>query len=146
MEQRSRLGLAYAHIFRALAWMVGILYLGQAVLAGQFLSGSYPALHLHQVGATTSDVVLFSAVVVGALLRWQTKGRGWPFWTSLGLLAANQVQNGAGASRMISLHVPLGVAMLAAAVVVALRSSQPDRLAERSTAAGSPSTEPEAGA
>ncbi|MBB4930773.1 hypothetical protein F4561_001593 [Lipingzhangella halophila] len=128
MLTRSRLRHIFARLFRVLAFLVVVAYLGQAVLAGQFLSGTYPALRWHQLGATVSDVLLFVAVAVGALLRWQTNGRAWPFWASLGLLVANQIQNGAGAGRVISLHVPLGAAMLAAAVLIAVHSSTTGRL------------------
>lgn len=125
---RSPPAHVHALIFRLLSWLVVLTYLGQAVLAGQFLSGTYAALRMHQYGATVSDVLLFLGVVVGALLRWRAKGRSWAFWSSLGLLVVNQVQNGAGAARMVSLHIPLGVAMLAVAVVVALAASRPERL------------------
>lgn len=120
----------YSNVFRVLIWLVVIAYLGQAVLAGQFLSGTYAALRLHQTGGTASDLILFLAVVIGALLRWHAKGSLWPFWVALGLLVANQVQNGAGAARLISLHIPLGVAMLAIALVAALAASRGNRLAD----------------
>lgn len=114
----------YVLLFRVLSWSVAFLYLSQAVLAGQFLSGTYPALHLHQIGATTSDLVLFVAVVVAALLRWQAKSPTWPFWASLGLLVANQIQNGAGAARWVHLHIPLGALMLATAVLLAVAATR----------------------
>lgn len=143
MMVRSRSAHAYAHVFRALSWLVVLAYLGQAVLAGQFLSGTYVALRMHQLGATVSDLILFLAVVVGALLRWHAKGRVWPFWAAVGLLVTNQVQNGAGAARLIALHIPLGVAMLSVAVVIALGASQIGRLTGQKAATGSPSaTEP----
>jgi hypothetical protein len=128
---------AYAHVFRALAWLVVLAYLGQAVLAGQFLSGTYFALRLHQLGGTASDLIVFLAVVVGALLRWHAKGSAWPFWAVVGLLVANQVQNGAGAARLISLHIPLGVSMLTVAVLVAVGASQIARLTGSMAATGS---------
>lgn len=128
MSPRSRTIRIYAHVLRLLFWMLVLAYLGQSVLAGQFLSGTYVALRMHQLGGTTSDLILFLAVVMGALLRWQAKGRAWPFWAAVSLLATNQVQNGAGAARLISLHIPLGVALLAVAVVVALAASPIERL------------------
>lgn len=114
----------YVLLFRVLSWAVAFLYLSQAVLAGQFLSGTYPALRLHQIGATTSDAVLFAAVAVAALLRWHAKSRSWPFWTALGLLVTNQIQNGAGAARWVHLHIPLGALMLATAVLLAVAATR----------------------
>lgn len=128
VSRRTRALRTYVRTFQALSWLVVAAYLGQAVLAGQFLSGSYPALNWHGTGGTVSDTIVLVAVVVAALLRWHGKGQVWPFWASLGLLAANQVQNAAGAGRLINLHIPLGVAMLGIAVGVALIASQAGRL------------------
>lgn len=110
----------YVRIFQILSWLVAAAYLGQAVLAGQFFSGTYAALGLHGTGGTVADVILFLGLVIGALLRWHAKGPIWPFWAMLGLLVVNQVQNGAGAARLVSLHIPLGVTMLALSVAIAL--------------------------
>lgn len=111
--------------FTVLIAMVAVAYLAQATLAGQFLSGSYPALRLHQLVATGSDVLLFLAVAAGAVLRWGARGPIWPLLVALALLTANQVQNVAGAERWIWLHIPLGAAMLAAAVVTAQACMRP---------------------
>lgn len=118
----------YSRIYHVLSWMIVATYLAQAVLAGQFLSGSYPALSLHGTGGTVADVIVFGALVVAALLRWHGKGKFWPFWAALGLVVANQVQNAVGAGRWIHLHIPLGVAMLGAAVAVALAASRLERI------------------
>ncbi|WP_328843097.1 hypothetical protein [Streptomyces sp. NBC_00258] len=120
-EARARRRQAYARVYAVLMYTVALAYFGQAVLAGQFMSGSYDALRWHQYGATLSDVLLFFALGAATLLRWHGKGRIWPFLSALALLLANQAQNGAGAARLLSLHIPLGVAMIAGAVVVALR-------------------------
>ena len=124
MAIRSRPLRSYILAFRVLSWLVVVTYFGQAVLAGQFLSGTYPALRLHGIGGTVADFVVVFAVVTAALLCWHGKGRSWPFWAALGLLVLNQVQNGVGAARMVHLHIPLGVAMLGVAVAVALAAGQ----------------------
>lgn len=125
----------YLQLFRALAWLIALVYFGQAVLAGQFLSGTYPALRMHQLGATVADVLLFAAIVVAALLRWHAKGWIWPFWAALGLTVVAQAQNAAGAARLIQLHIPLGVAMLVAAVLMSLLATRPGDHARRGSAA-----------
>lgn len=117
--------LALRRTYTVLVMLVAAAYFAQAALAGQFLSGTYTALRLHQVVASSSDVLLFLTVVAGALLRWRAKGRTWPFLSALGLLVANQVQNLAGANRLVWLHIPLGTAMLAAAVLLALICTRP---------------------
>src|SRR5690625_422479 len=78
---------------------------------------SFCTLSLHDA---LPILILFLGLVIAALLRWHAKGPIWPFWAALSLLVANQVQNGAGAARLISLHIPLGVTMLAVAVAIAL--------------------------
>src|SRR5699024_4691230 len=104
-----------------------------------FFSGTYAALGLHATGGTVSDVILFLGLVIAALLRWHAKGPIWPCWAALSLLVANQVQNGAGAARLISLHIHLGVAMLAVAVAVprARRSAGPPVHTDAGAAPGS---------
>jgi hypothetical protein len=136
MLKRGRPIRVYARIYQAASWLVVVAYLGQAVFAGQFLSGTYFALRLHQYGGTVSDVVVFLAAFVGALLRWHGKGNAWPFWVAVGLLVTNQVQNGAGAARLISLHIPLGASMLAVAVAAALTALQIGRLTGKHDATG----------
>ncbi|MFJ5725216.1 hypothetical protein [Streptomyces sp. NPDC093149] len=116
-------------------YTVTAAYFGQAVLAGQFLSGSYDALRWHRYGATFTDGILFCALVTGALLRWHAKGRRWPFLAALTLLLANQAQNGAGAARMVSLHIPLGVAMIVGAFVAALQARHAGAPADREAGA-----------
>lgn len=117
--------------------MIALVFFGQAVLAGQFLSGIYPALRMHQLGATAADVLVFAAIVIGALLRWHAKDRIWPFWAAVLLALVAQAQNLAGAARLVQLHIPLGVAMLVAAVLISLFASLPgghDRSAGTSSA------------
>ncbi|WP_199742490.1 hypothetical protein [Streptomyces triticirhizae] len=118
--RRRRYALGYA----VLMYAVTLVYFAQAVSAGQFLSGGYDALSWHRYAATGTDVVLFFTLLFAGLLRWHGKGRLWPFLATLGLLVANQAQNAAGAARLVSLHIPLGVAMLTAAVVICLRVHQ----------------------
>ncbi|MHB9848742.1 hypothetical protein ACSYGO_05780 [Streptomyces krungchingensis] len=118
---RDRRRRTYGRVYAVLMYVVALAYFGQAVLAGQFLSGSYDALRWHQYGATFTDVLLVCALVAAGLLRWHGKGRLWPFLSALALLLANQAQNGAGAARLLSLHIPLGLAMIAGAVLVAVR-------------------------
>ncbi|WP_369255471.1 hypothetical protein [Streptomyces sp. R35] len=134
-DGRARRRRAYGRGYAVLMYTVALVYFGQAVLAGQFLSGSYDALRWHQYGATLTDALLFCALVVGALLRRHGKGKLWPFLAALTLLLANQAQNGAGAARLLSLHIPLGVAMIAGAFLVALRVRHAGEPADTGTSA-----------
>lgn len=134
-DGRARRRRAYGRVYAVLMYVVALAYFGQAVLVSQFMSGSYDALRWHQYGATFTDVLLFCSLVTAALLRWHGKGRLWPFLAALTLLLANQAQNGAGAARLLSLHIPLGVAMIAGAFLVALRVRHAGEPADTGTSA-----------
>ncbi|MEV0701708.1 hypothetical protein AB0I53_27865 [Saccharopolyspora sp. NPDC050389] len=104
--------------FRGLITAASGAYLLQAVLAGQFLSGTYASLGWHQITATCTDVLLVCAIAVAASLRWPDSGRWWPLLTSAGLFLASQVQTASGAARLLAVHVPLAVLITIAAVVL----------------------------
>ena len=91
---------------------------GQALLAGQFINGNYPALAWHQVNGVVSvalGAVLLAAVTLG---WWLADGPGWVPLVCGGLVAAEVVQLAAGFSRALALHVPLGVAIVVAGMLL----------------------------
>lgn len=94
--------------------MVSIL--GQAIFAGMLLEGQLRALH----GIGSGAVHLFGLLqLIVAILLWRP-GRGTAAYIapSAFLLLAGVVQSAAGGAEFRYLHVPLGAAMLAAAVVL----------------------------
>lgn len=97
-------------------------YLFQAVSAGQFLSGDYGFLGIHQAGTTAVDVVMVLALLSAGSLRWAARGSVAPFLATLAAIAASQVQAAVGAARMTWLHVPLAVVVIGAVWVLAWSS------------------------
>ncbi|MEV0788472.1 hypothetical protein [Kribbella sp. NPDC050459] len=101
-------GLVSAHL---------VAIVGQPVFAGVYLSGDFDGLRLHAVGA---DVVtsIGCLQVIAAAVVWARLRRVWPFFASLGVVAAETVQYFAGQDGALWLHLPLGVLTVAAVVVL----------------------------
>ena len=113
-------------LFRAVVAVQTLLVFAQAVFAGQFLSGDGAALGLHELSGTEIITVVALAQIVAAVFVWRP-GRGpWlPAVLSVVLFFAVGLQIGMGFAGQLSVHVPLGVAILA--VLVALLVGAPRR-------------------
>ncbi len=109
--------------------------LGQPLLAGLFLAGDVDAIAWHgAVGEALAAVAL--AVVAAALAHVALVRRQW--WILPGAVAlflADGLQIGWGHGRVLDLHVPLGVAITAVSVLLALWAWRP-RGGRRPGAAG----------
>lgn len=105
-------------LLRAAASAFLLAVLAQPVLAGLYLSGDFDALGVHALNA--SAVILLSMVVAAASLLFTTIGRGrcWPLPVAVVLFLAAGFQTGIGYSRQLALHIPLGVAIVIAAVLL----------------------------
>lgn len=91
---------------------------GQPFLAGAYLSGDVDAIDVHSVSG--SMLVLVSLVqFVIAVLFWRP-GRGplWPALATAALFFAEIMQVAVGYVRVLAVHVPLGVAIVGAAVAM----------------------------
>ncbi len=89
----------------------------QPVLAGLYLSGDFDVLGYHSGNAIL--VILLGLVqLVATLLYWAAGGgRGWPVSAALLLVVAEVAQAVFGFSRVLALHIPLGVAIVTGTVV-----------------------------
>ncbi|HVM65250.1 MAG TPA: hypothetical protein VMU14_10340 [Acidimicrobiales bacterium] len=95
-----------------------VFLFGQALLAGQFLSGAYRALDLHRANAFLAEVMVVISAV-GAFV--DARARGGPRWPPLvctGLVVAVGVQIRLGLNRELAVHIPLGVAIIATAALL----------------------------
>lgn len=99
-------------LFRIASTVSAVMLFNQAVYAGQFLSGTYNSLHTHRENATYAGISTL-VTAVAALLLWRP-GRGprWPFLACLGIFGLIALQIMLGFARVVSLHVPLGVAII----------------------------------
>lgn len=108
--------------FRVTMTAAAVLLCLQPVLAGQFLSGSYSALQLHHDNADYAGVAVAVAGVCAVLLRWPGGGPWWPMLTCVVLFGLTAAQIVLGLARVLTVHVPLGVAIITIAVWLAVWS------------------------
>lgn len=117
--------------YRVLITLALFIVLLQPVLAGQFMSGEYGALLWHQNAAAVLDMVLIASVVAGVLIKWPGRGPFWPILAPLGMLVLTYTQNELGFSRLVALHVPLGVLIILVMLPLTIWTWQPLRSRDR---------------
>ncbi|MGV9778064.1 hypothetical protein [Streptosporangium sp. NPDC003464] len=96
--------------------LLGVL--GQAALAGLFVTGDVDMLAWHRGNGGFTHAMLYLQLV-SAILLWRP-GRGplWPTGASAALVAAETLQIMLGQERVIAAHFPLGVAVFGASAVM----------------------------
>jgi hypothetical protein len=112
-------------LLRLMIVLHAVLAFLQPVLAGTYLSGTASANVVHDVGG---DVIALIGMVqlVAAVLYWRPgRGRGWPAWVAGGLMLADTAQIGVGYSRLLYVHIPLGVAIVATSLIFAMWAVRP---------------------
>ena len=100
-------------MFRLCCTVSAVLIFNQAVFAGQFLGGSFGALRTHRENATASGIALLVTGVAALLVRLLGGGPAWPALAVLGLFGLVAAQIMLGFARLLTVHVPLGVAIIA---------------------------------
>ncbi|MER6125838.1 hypothetical protein ABT173_25060 [Streptomyces sp. NPDC001795] len=129
-------------VFRTVVTCEAALALGQAVLAGSFLSGHYGALDLHALNATATGLTAV-AQTVAALLLWRPGGGPrWPVMVCAALFGAEAGQIAMGYGRVLAVHVPLGVAIIACTLLMLVWAWRPAQHPDRSLRARSGEEEP----
>jgi hypothetical protein len=93
--------------------------LGQPVLAGLFLTGDVDAIEVH--GLVGSLLALVAMSLIAGALAYVIGGHGrlWVLPATVLLFLAEGIQIGMGYSRHLEVHVPLGVAIVVTAVLLA---------------------------
>lgn len=93
--------------------------LAQPVYAGRYLTGDVDAMQVH--GLVGSLLALVAMALVAGALAYVVAARGrlWLLPATVLLFLAEGFQIGMGYSRELHLHVPLGVAIVVAAVLLA---------------------------
>lgn len=110
-------------VLRLLIGVHVVIALAQALFAGSFLDGEGSALRMHQLTGTTVIVAISVLQVIVAVLCWRRhQHSAWLALGSVGLFAAEVAQIGLGFTDHLTLHVPLGASILAAAVVLLFAS------------------------
>jgi hypothetical protein len=96
-----------------------VAVLAQPVLAGRYLTGDVDAIKVH--GLVGSLLSLVAMTLIAGAIAYVLGGRGrlWVLPVTVLLFLAEGFQIGMGYSRQLQLHVPLGVAIVVAAVLLA---------------------------
>lgn len=102
-------GRAALVVLKAGAALTALLALAQPFLAGGFLQGYYPLLKAHEVAAMVLATAALIALVGGILVWRPGGGPADPARRYAVLVVAIVVQMMLGYSRVLLLHIPLGV-------------------------------------
>lgn len=96
-----------------------LMVLAQPWLAGLYLSGDVDAIAVH--GTIGSLLAAVGLLVIATTLLYVIGGRGklWAAPVAVALFLADGFQIGAGFERNLGLHIPLGVAIIVASVLLA---------------------------
>ena len=96
-----------------------VAVLAQPILAGRYLTGDVDAMAVH--GLVGSLLALVAMTLIASALAYVVGGRGqlWVLPVAVLLFLAEGFQIGMGYSRQLQMHVPLGVAVVVAAVLLA---------------------------
>jgi hypothetical protein len=108
--------------FRVTTLVSAVMLFDQAVFAGQFMSGDYDSLHTHRENATYAGISVLVSAVAAVLVRRPGRGPWWPIAGCLGIFGLVALQIMLGFARAITVHIPLGVATILLAVVLAVRA------------------------
>src|ERR1700753_1561344 len=91
--------------FRVVVTVATVLLIDQPIYAGQFLSGTFSALHTHRENATVAGIAVLAATVAAVPIRWPGRGPLWPLLAGLGLFALIAGQIALGVARLLTVHI-----------------------------------------
>ncbi|SDT12818.1 hypothetical protein [Actinopolymorpha singaporensis] len=107
-------------LLRFVALVHAGLAVGQPLLAGIYLSGRFDALATHSLNAGLVMLACMWQFGAALLYVWPGRGRGWPVLVTALLFFAEGLQIGMGYAGRLTVHVPLGVAIVTTQVVFAV--------------------------
>jgi hypothetical protein len=104
---------------RVTSSLAALLLFNQAVFAGQFLAGTFPALQTHRDNATYAGIAVLLAAAAAALIRRPGGGPIWPVPAFLALFGLIALQIALGFLRLLAVHIPLGVTIILGGLLLA---------------------------
>jgi hypothetical protein len=110
-------------------YLLGVL--AQPVLAGMFLTGDVDAISVHAAIGTALEAM--TMLVVGATVLYVVGGHGrlWVLPVTVVLFFVVGLQIGMGYTRQLQIHIPLGVAIVTASVMLAVWAWSPSAARSR---------------
>lgn len=118
-ERRPAARTAALWVFRILTIPQAILFVLQPISIGSFLQGDWGAFDLHSIMGGVLLMPAAISAVVGLVLAMLSRS----IWLGLACLALpvlTTAQIAVGHTRLLVVHVPLGVLLVALAVVLAI--------------------------
>ena len=112
-------------VLRAVAVLHSLAFLGQPVLAGQYLTGDVDAMAAHRANAFVVTALDVIQLVCAIAYTWKGRGRSWPIYASLAIALAVEVQVGVGFERLLAVHIPLGVSIIVSQILVTVYLYRP---------------------
>lgn len=97
-----------------------VAVLAQPVLAGRFLTGDVDAITAHGTVGSSLAAVGLGLIVLTLLYVLAGRGKLWVAPVGVVLFLADGIQIGAGHARNLALHIPLGVTIVVASVLLAI--------------------------
>lgn len=118
-------------VLRVLLTVHALMAVAQPVLIGRYLDGDFDRLGDHSTNGSLLVAVEMGCLTV-ALVHWLVgRGRFWPVAALAGLFFVEGMQISLGFNRNLSVHVPLGVTIVALAVGLAVWAWTPRVMARR---------------
>jgi hypothetical protein len=107
--------------------------IAQPVIAGRYLSGDFDALVVHAANAGLMMLTTIGAFGAAVLYWAAGRGVGWPALTLAAMFVAVIAQTALGALRVLAIHIPLGVGIVALAIGLSVWSFGRSALRSRSS-------------
>jgi hypothetical protein len=105
-------------VLRVTLTLLALACVGQPLSIGRYLDGDYDAVGLHS-GNAVLLLLLCTAAGVTALVWWVMGGHPVPLALLVVLWFALGFQMGMGYTRNLTIHIPLGVGIVAATLALA---------------------------
>lgn len=124
-------------LFRLLTIPQAILFVLQPISIGAFLQGSWAAFDLHSIGGGLLVLPTMATALVGVVLAVLAR-RPWLAVGSIALGVLTTGQVAMGHTRLLAVHIPLGVLLVALAIWLAMWPWTPAARLDRKRFRGSP--------
>jgi hypothetical protein len=105
-------------VLRGLLTLLAVACVAQPLFIGRYLDGDYDAIGLHS-GNAVLLVLLTTAAGAAATVWWRSGGHPVPLLLLVALWFAIGFQMGVGYTRNLTVHIPLGVGIVASSVALA---------------------------
>ena len=99
--------------YRVLITLTAAMFVSQPITAGQFMSGSYSSIELHAIlGYTAAGSAVVFVLPAAIVATWRRAVSKWHIVATVVLSAIAWIEILLGEDRGLTLHVPLGVAVV----------------------------------